>query len=251
MFVAVDGELAGALILHDPVRPDSPRALRGLRRAGIERMVLVTGDLREVAETVGAAIGVDLVLAERSPEEKVAAVPAEGGHGGRPSWSATAINDAPALAAADVGVAMGARGATASAEAADVVLTVDRLDRLAEAIAIARRSRRIAVQSVTAGMALSLAAMAVAAAGLLPPVAGALLQEAIDVAVILNALRALGAGRSRRGDPLRHRSRSGSGSAPSIGNCWGWWTACGPWPTVSTGCRRRKRWSRWPRSTGS
>ena len=101
------------------------------------------------------------------------------------------INDAPALALADVGIAMGARGATASSEAADAVLTVDELGRLGEVAALARRTRRIALQSVLAGMGMSLAAMAVAAAGLLPAVWGALLQEAIDVAVILNALRAL------------------------------------------------------------
>ncbi len=193
IFVAIDGAVAGALILHDPVRPDSPRALRVLRRGGIERVVLVTGDHREVAETVGAAIGADLILAERSPEEKVAAVLAERAHG-PVLMVGDGINDAPALAAADVGVAMGARGATVSAEAADVVLTVDRLDRLGEALGIARRSRAIAVQSVVAGMALSLAAMLVAAAGYLPPVAGALAQEVIDVAVIANALRALGTG---------------------------------------------------------
>ena len=111
------------------------------------------------------------------------------------------VNDAPALAAADLGVAMGARGATASSQAADVVITVDRLDRLAEALAIARRARRIALESVLAGMGLSLAAMLVAAAGYLPPVAGALLQEAIDVAVILNALRALAAGGEGEGEP--------------------------------------------------
>jgi len=190
IFVAIDGEVAGALILHDPVRPDSPRALRVLRRGGIERVVLVTGDHLEVAETVGAAIGADVVLAERSPEEKVAAVLAERAHG-PVLMVGDGINDAPALAAADVGVAMGARGATASAEAADVVLTVDRLDRLGEALVIARRSRAIAVQSVVAGMALSLAAMLIAGAGHLSPVAGALLQEGIDVAVIANALRAL------------------------------------------------------------
>jgi heavy metal translocating P-type ATPase len=196
VFVGIDGRVAGTLILHDPIRLDSPRALRALRRAGIERVVLVTGDHPEVAETVGAGIGADLVLAERSPEEKVEAVLAERSRG-LTLMVGDGINDAPALAAADVGVAMGARGATASAESADVVITVDRLDRLAEALAIARRSRAIAVQSVAVGMGLSLAAMVAAAAGYLPPVAGALLQEAIDVAVILNALRALGGGRQR------------------------------------------------------
>lgn len=217
VFVAVDGEPAGVLILHDPVRPDCLHTLRTLRREGIARVVLVTGDHPEVAKMVGAGIGADLVLAERSPEEKVEAVLAER------SWGPTVmvgdgINDAPALAAADVGVAMGARGATASAEAADVVLTVDRLDRLGEALAIARRSRAIAVQSVAAGMGLSLAAMAVAAAGLLPPVAGALLQEAIDVAVIANALRALRGGRPRsqpEGEELSRRYRAEHGSPAS------------------------------------
>jgi hemerythrin-like domain-containing protein len=104
------------------------------------------------------------------------------------------INDAPALALADVGVAIGARGATASSEAADVVLTVDRLDRLGEAMLVARRTRRIALQSVVTGIGLSLLAMVAASLGLIPPAWGALLQELIDVAVIANALRALAAG---------------------------------------------------------
>ncbi len=109
------------------------------------------------------------------------------------------MNDAPALAAADVGVAMGARGSTASSEAADIVLTADRVDRLADAVTIAVRARRIAVQSALGGMGMSLAAMAAAAAaGLLAPAAGALLQEGIDVAVILNALRSLRPGRAER-----------------------------------------------------
>jgi heavy metal translocating P-type ATPase len=196
-FVAVDGALAGALVLEDPIRPDTSRTLRTLRRDGIERVVMLTGDREEVAESVGAMVGVDAVLAERTPSEKVEAVRGEKANG-TTIMVGDGINDAPALAAADVGVALGARGATASSEAADVVLLVDRLDRLAEAIQIAKRARGIALQSVAVGMGLSIAAMFVAAAGYLAPVSGALLQEGIDAAVILNSLRALGGYRRRQ-----------------------------------------------------
>ena len=191
MFVSLDGVLTGALILEDPIRVDSARTIRLLRQAGIRRIVMVTGDRTEVAETVGHAVGIDEVLAERTPSEKVDAVREEKPHG-ISIMVGDGINDAPALAAADVGVAIGARGATASSEAADIVLVVDRLDRLAEAIRIARRARGIALQSVVAGMGLSGVAMLAAAGGYLAPVAGAFLQEIIDVAVIMNALRALG-----------------------------------------------------------
>jgi heavy metal translocating P-type ATPase len=197
VFVAVDGEVAGGLILDDPIRPDTPRVIRTLRRAGIKRVVMVTGDHPDVAESVGISIGVDRILSERDPTDKVDAVKAEG-DGGVTIMVGDGVNDAPALAAADVGVAMGARGATASSEAADVVLVVDRLDRLAEAIRVAKRSRRIAVQSVLIGMGLSFGGMILGAIGLLPVVGGALFQEAIDVAVILNALRALSGGRAAR-----------------------------------------------------
>jgi P-type E1-E2 ATPase len=206
VFVGVDGRLAGALLLTDPVRPDTPRTVHALRDAGIEQVVMVTGDHADVAERVGAVLGVDRVLAERAPADKADAVRAERA-GGPVLMVGDGINDAPALAAADVGVAMGARGATASSQAADVVLVVDRLDRLVEALGIAQRARRIAVQSVLAGMGLSVAAMAVAAAGLLGPVAGAVVQEAIDVAVILNALRALGGGAGRTSSST-HRRRA-------------------------------------------
>lgn len=193
VYVAVDGRIAGALVMDDPVRAETPQALRTLRLAGITRIVLLSGDRNDVAETVGRAIGVDAVLSEHSPAQKVRAVRDERARGVT-VMVGDGVNDAPALAAADIGIAMGARGATASSEAADAVIVVDRLDRVAEAVLIARRARQIAVQSVLAGMSLSVFGMVLATFGLLPPVAGAFFQEAIDVAVILNALRALGGG---------------------------------------------------------
>ncbi|HSK26800.1 MAG TPA: heavy metal translocating P-type ATPase, partial [Jiangellales bacterium] len=194
VFVAVDGEPVGALLLQDPIRPDAPRMVRALRDSGIERTVLVTGDRPDVAEAVGRIVGVDAVVADRDPAQKLAVVRAESEHGST-IMVGDGVNDAPALAAADVGVALAAGGATASSETADVVLTADRLDVLADAILIARRSRQIALQAVLLGMGLSAAAMLVAAAGLLPPTAGAMLQEVIDVMAILVALRAVLPGR--------------------------------------------------------
>lgn len=201
VFVAVDGEVVGALVIDDPIRPDSPRVIRGLRRVGIKRVVMVTGDHPDVAESVGAALGVDRILSERAPSEKVDAVDAEREDGGVIIMVGDGLNDAPALAHADVGVAMGARGATASSEAADVVLVVDRLDRLSDAITIARRSRGIAIQSVLMGMGLAFGFMFFGAFGIIGPVGGAIVQEVIDVASILNALRALGAGRAAGSRP--------------------------------------------------
>jgi heavy metal translocating P-type ATPase len=196
--VAIDGAAVGALILADEIRPDAARAIRALRAAGIGRVELVTGDRADIATSVGIALGVDEVHAGVSPEGKVSVV-ADARRRGTTIMVGDGINDAPALAAADVGIAMGARGAAASAQAADIVCLVDRIDRLAEALAIAKRTRAIAAGSALIGMVLSLAAMLVAAAGHLPPVAGALVQEAIDAAVVLNALRALsGAKRKQR-----------------------------------------------------
>ncbi len=189
-WVCVEGEPAGAVLLRDPLRRHAPRTVRRLRAAGLNRLVMLTGDRAEPAREVATVLGLDEVYAEQTPADKVAAVRAERERAVT-VMVGDGINDAPALAAATVGVAMGARGATASSEAADIVLTTDRVDRLADAMDIARWSRRIAVQSAVVGMSLSLLAMAIAALGWLPPAAGALLQEGIDVAVILNALRAL------------------------------------------------------------
>ena len=198
VFVSVDGRAVGALLLADELRRETPRAVRALRSAGVTRIVMVTGDRIDAAETIGAALDLDGVLADRVPADKVEAVMIE--QRLHPTvMVGDGINDAPALAAADVGIAMGARGASASSEAADVVILDDRLDRVPAAIVIAKRARGIAVQSIIVGMALSGIAMAAAAVGWLSPVAGALTQEAIDVAVILNALRALTPGRRSGG----------------------------------------------------
>ncbi|HEY4190802.1 MAG TPA: heavy metal translocating P-type ATPase [Candidatus Limnocylindrales bacterium] len=194
-FVRIDDIVVGALTLDDPLRSETPRAIRSLRKIGFTRIVMVTGDNAAVADIIGSAVGVDAVLADRAPSEKVEAVHAERAQASGPIvMVGDGLNDAPALALADVGVAMGARGASASSEAADIVITVDRLDRLTEAVQISRRARSIATQSVVIGMGLSIVAMGAAVVGLLPVVAGAILQEAIDVAVILNALRALRGG---------------------------------------------------------
>ncbi len=190
--VAVDRRPAGEIVLADPIRPDASELIDSLRARGIERLVLVSGDTREVVDGIAAQAGLDDVVADCSPEEKLEVVRAEQARGkGTVVMVGDGVNDAPALALADVGIAMGARGATAASESADAVLIVDRVDRVGAAIEIGRRSLRIARQGVIAGMALSIVAMGFAAAGSITPVAGALLQEGIDIAVILNALRAL------------------------------------------------------------
>jgi heavy metal translocating P-type ATPase len=190
VFVSLEGRPIGALLLADEMRAETPHAIRMLRAAGVARIVMLTGDRPAAAQIIGAALDLDSVLADRTPSDKVDAVRTE--QRLNPTiMVGDGINDAPALAAADVGIAMGARGASASSEAADVVILANRLDRVGEAIVVAQRARHIAVESIVAGMALSGLAMAAATAGWLAPVPAAIIQEFIDVAVIVNALRAL------------------------------------------------------------
>jgi len=193
ILVGIDGRLAGVIVMGDHVRRDAASVVRGLRGLGVAQVAMVSGDHRATADAVGREAGVDQVFADRAPGEKVDVVRAlRDRPDARPIvMVGDGVNDAPALAAADVGVALAAAGTTVAAETADVVITVDRLDRVLDAARIGGRSLRIARQSVAGGMALSFVAMAVAASGHITPVAGALLQEGIDVAVILNALRAL------------------------------------------------------------
>jgi P-type E1-E2 ATPase len=193
VLVGVDGRPVGAIIMGDHLREDAPELIERLHAAKVERVAMVTGDRQNVAEEIARQLGVDDVYADQSPEDKLEVVRMARLH---PGWQPVVmvgdgINDAPALALADVGVAMGSAGATVSSETADAVITVDRIGRVADAIWVGRRSFGIARQSVIAGMGLSIVAMIFAAFGYISPVAGALLQEVIDVAVILNALRAL------------------------------------------------------------
>jgi heavy metal translocating P-type ATPase len=193
VLVAVDGHIAGVIVMADDLRPDADRIVERLRAEGVRHVAMISGDRRSVADRVGRQLGVDRVYAEMSPEGKLDVVSrVRADRDLRPViMVGDGINDAPALAVADLGIAMGVAGATVSSETADAVITGDRIDRVADALHIGRRALFIARQSVLAGMGLSMVAMGVAAVGYLPPVAGALLQEGIDLAVIVNALRAL------------------------------------------------------------
>jgi heavy metal translocating P-type ATPase len=197
VFVGLDGRFAGRLAMGDHVRADAPQLIARLHAMGVSDVALLSGDREEVARPVAEGLGIDRVYSERSPEDKLAIVRGIRDDPGRAPvvMVGDGVNDAPALATADVGIAMAGSGATVSSQTADVVITVDRIDRVADAIQIGRRTISIATQSVVGGIALSSCGMLLAALGWLAPIEGALAQEAIDVAVILNALRALRPGR--------------------------------------------------------
>ena len=192
VLVGVDGRLEGAIVVRDPLRGGAESLAAELRSLGVQRVMLVSGDRADVARAVAESVGIDEVYADQSPEQKLAVVEdVRAESAGSVVMVGDGINDAPALALADVGIAMAGKGATVSSETADVVIVVERADRVPLTIRVGQRSLHIAQQSVVAGLALSVGAMFVAAFGYLPPVWGALFQEVIDVAVILNALRAL------------------------------------------------------------
>ncbi len=191
--IGVDGRFAGTLLLEDIPRPDAAELASALHAVGVHRVVMVTGDHQEPAQRIAARVGISEVRAECTPATKLDVLE-QLIHESRPGYVVMVgdgVNDAPALAASDVGIAMGSAGATAASESAQAVILSDRISRVADAIAIGKRSRSIALQSILAGMTLSILGMCVAATGHLPPVQGAVTQEVIDLAVILNALRAL------------------------------------------------------------
>ncbi len=188
-YVGVDGRLAGAIEFADRMRHQVPALMHRLAVLGVTDTVMLTGDREASAEVIAGQAGIRTVRANLLPADKVAAVQELKRRYGAVMMVGDGINDAPALAAATVGVAMGAHGTAVSAEAADVVLLVDDISRVGDAIAISRRMRRIVLQSIGVGLGVSVALMAVASLGYLSPPVGALLQEGLDAAVILNALR--------------------------------------------------------------
>lgn len=212
IYTALDDEYAGVIIMRDRIRPDAAQAIADLRRLGVERTVIVTGDVAATAGPIAEAAGIDEVHASCHPADKVQLV---GDISPRPVLMAgDGLNDAPVLAAADIGFAMGARGSTAASESADVVNRYDNLSGLPRAVRIGQDTVRIALQSIWVGIAISVGLMLVAAFGYLPALIGAWLQEGVDLIAILGALRAMGP-RSERRKPADPVSRSAGYSAPA------------------------------------
>ncbi|WP_111720684.1 heavy metal translocating P-type ATPase [Homoserinimonas sp. OAct 916] len=196
VYVSVDGVFAGTLLLRDQLRHNSAQTLRALASLGVQDTLMLTGDARHTAEHMGQELGLTDVRADLLPMDKVTAVEAISA---RPVMMiGDGVNDAPVLTAADIGVAMGAKGSTAASDSADVVIMTDDISRVVDAVLIGQRTMRVATQSIWLGIGLSVGLMLVATFGWLPAIVGATLQEVIDLATILNSLRALTAGRAAR-----------------------------------------------------
>ncbi|GAA4050725.1 heavy metal translocating P-type ATPase [Agromyces indicus] len=207
VYVAVDGRYAGALLARDRLRDDARETLARLEALGVTHTMMLTGDAQATADHIAAELGIERVRAECLPADKVQEVAAITD---RPViMVGDGVNDAPVLAAADVGIAMGARGATAASESADAVILVDDVSRTAKAVEIGRDTVRIALQSIWLGIVVSVGLMLVAAFGYIPATAGALLQEFVDLAAILAALRAIG-GRRDAAAAVAARARVGA-----------------------------------------
>jgi heavy metal translocating P-type ATPase len=188
VYLAVAGELAGVISFSDEPRAEAAATLQRLQALGLQQTIMVTGDNQATADIVAQQLGIGQVYAETLPADKLNIVEKITQ---RPvAFVGDGINDAPVLTAADVGIALGARGSTAASESADVVIMVDDLSRVADGLEIAKRSFGIARQSIRVGIGLSFLLMLVFATGKFSPLAGALIQEVVDVIVIFNALRA-------------------------------------------------------------
>jgi P-type E1-E2 ATPase len=189
IFLAQGETVLGGITFTDQIRPETRNVFAAIRKSGIRDIVLLSGDRGPIAKKIGKAVGLDQVLGDLLPEQKVEELKRIRERVQPIAMVGDGVNDAPALAAADVGIAMGAHGTTVASETADIVITVDALSRVHEAFQISRRMLRVANQGIFFGMGMSLVFMMIAAFGYITPISGAILQEVLDVAVILNALR--------------------------------------------------------------
>ncbi|WP_261392813.1 heavy metal translocating P-type ATPase [Rhodococcus sp. BP22] len=206
VYVAVDGKFAGTVVMADQLRADAADTVAALAGLGVIDQLVLSGDAQSTADHVAADAGLHRAFGELLPQDKVRIV----GQVPHPpvAMVGDGVNDAPALAAADVGIAMGGRGATAASESADVVILTEHLGRVATAVRIGQRTMHVALQSIWIGIALSVGLMLVAATGSIPAVVGALSQEVVDLVVIVNALRAIRPGRSESAAMKLQVSRS-------------------------------------------
>ncbi|HSX35324.1 MAG TPA: heavy metal translocating P-type ATPase [Patescibacteria group bacterium] len=195
-FVAVGGKLAGVITFNDELRTDAKTTLSDLKKLGIRKFMLISGDNQAASRAVAKTLGITEVVYSALPGDKLLAIEKVKE---RPvAFVGDGVNDAPVLTAADVGIALGAKGSTAASESADVVIMLDELHRVAESVGIAKRSFAIAKQSILVGIAMSVVLMAVFATGAFKPIYGAAIQELVDVVVIFNALRAHSGGSKKK-----------------------------------------------------
>lgn len=188
VYVAINGVCAGVLLLEDTMRDETPKTLKALRALGIKHIAMITGDNHATAQKIAKQLGIDRVHSDMMPADKLHVLASIKE---RPlAFVGDGVNDAPALTSVDVGIALGARGSTAASESADMVILADDISRVAVAVAVAKRTFKIAQQSILIGIGISLALMAAFATGKFSPLLGAVLQEVVDVVVIFNALRA-------------------------------------------------------------
>jgi heavy metal translocating P-type ATPase len=189
-FVGINNKPAGVIVFEDKIRPDVNTMIKHLKELGVKQTIMLTGDNLDNAKSIAQQAGITNLEANLLPEQKVIAVKKLKDEFENVVMVGDGINDAPALAASTVGVAMGAHGTAISAEAADVVLLVDDISKVSTTIEIGQKTLHVAKQSIFVGLGVSFVFMAIASLGYIPPAIGALLQEALDVGVILNALRA-------------------------------------------------------------
>ena len=190
LYVAEGKKYLGSITFVDPLRVEARATISKLRKLGVKRFIMLTGDRKQVGDRIAHELGISEVHSQLLPIDKVRLLQAEKKISSPIAMVGDGINDAPVLAASDVGIALGAKGSTAASEAADAVIMQDDLGRLSELVEISKRSVRIAKQSIFTGIGLSSVLMVFAVFGFIVPIAGAFMQEAIDVVVIINALRA-------------------------------------------------------------